>query len=110
MIPPWRQFNSKYKAVRTEVDGILFASKGEAQRYWELKMMQNCGEITDLELQPRYPIVVNGEKICTYVADFRYTAKDGTKIVEDYKGFRTPIFKLKKKLMRACYGINVVET
>jgi dsDNA-binding SOS-regulon protein len=63
---------SKYGAVRTEVDGISFASKKEARRYSELKLLERAGEIADLQLQPRFPLTVNGVRVCTYVADFQY--------------------------------------
>lgn len=99
---------SKYKAKPTEVDGILFASKGEAHRYRQLCLRLRAGEISDLELQPRYPLVVNGVNVGTYVADFRYV-ENGTVVTEDYKGFRTPLFKMKAKLVRALYGIVVQE-
>ena len=101
---------SKYKARPTEVDGILFASKGEAHRYRQLCLRVRAGEISDLELQPRYPLVVNGVNVGTYVADFRYVeTATGATVTEDFKGFRTPLFKLKAKLVRALYGVEVVE-
>lgn len=103
---------SKYKAVRTEVDGISFASRKEARRYGELKLMQDHDQIAGLTLQPRFPIVVNGVKICTYVADFQYfDTWNGNKVViEDVKGVKTPIYNLKRKLMRAVHGIEIYET
>jgi hypothetical protein len=105
---------TKYGAIRTEVDGITFASKAEARRYAELKLMERAGAIKDLTLQPRYPIVVEGVPICTYVADFFYFAvrDDGRTwrpVIEDVKGVRTPVFKLKAKLVKALYGITVQE-
>lgn len=101
---------SKFHAVKTEVNGIVFASKKEAHRYLELLVLQGMGEIKDLELQPRYPIVVNGVTVCTYVADFRYKNRSGDTIVEDVKGVRTPVYNLKKKLLKAIYGITITET
>ena len=101
---------SKYHAIKTEVDGFVFDSKREAARYSELKLAEMSGDITDLELQPKFPIVVNGEKICTYIADFRYKERDGTEIVEDCKGMKTAVYRLKKKLMRAVCGIVILET
>jgi hypothetical protein len=99
---------TKYGAIRTEVDNITFASKSEARRYAELKIMLAAGEIDDLELQPQYPIIVNGVKVCTYVADFRYIDRGGI-VVEDTKGVRTAVYRLKAKLLYACYGITVQE-
>ena len=99
---------SKYRAVRTVVDGVTFASKREAARYQELLLMQKGGLIEGLECQPRYPIEVNGHKICTYVADFTYLERR-KRILEDVKGVKTPVYRLKYKLMQACYGITIRE-
>jgi hypothetical protein len=99
---------TKYGAIRTEVDGVTFASKAEARRYAELKLLERAGEIAQLELQPRYPLVVNGVKVATYVGDFRYIERGGL-VVEDTKGVRTPVYKLKAKLMLAVHGITVKE-
>lgn len=104
----------KYRAIPTEIDGILFASKREARRYGELKLLVAAREITDLVLQPRYDLVVPNvdgglDKICTYVADFEYTML-GIRITEDVKGVKTPLYKLKKKLLKSLHGISVLET
>lgn len=99
----------KYKAQRTEVDGITFASKREAKRYQTLKMELAAGVIENLELQPKYPIFFNGQKICTYIADFKYRLS-GKEVVEDVKGFETPVFKIKKKLLKAAHGIDLFIT
>lgn len=105
----------KYKNIKIEVDGIKFDSKKEARRYQELKLLESAGKITRINVHPRFKIIVNDEKICTYVADFEYWTRvlDGSKVpeyvVEDVKGIRTQAFILKKKLMFACYGIEVRE-
>lgn len=101
--------SSKYRAIQVEVDGHRFHSKREAARYKVLKAREEAGEIADLALQPRYPVIVEGEKIGTYVADFRYT-ENGAVVVEDVKGCRTPSYLWKKKLIKALYGIEIVET
>jgi len=101
---------SKYHAIKTEMDGIIFASRAEAQRYGELKILEYQNHIACLELQPKYPIVVNGKKICTYIADFRYNDLDSKwQIIEDVKGIRTPVYRLKKKLVEAIYNIEITE-
>ena len=73
--------------------------------------MERGGIVTDLELQVKYDIVINDIKICKYIADFVYKEEspDGEikEIVEDAKGFETPEFKLKKKLMKAVHGIDI---
>jgi len=100
----------KYGNKKTEFNGIKFASMAEAKRYYILTIRQSIGEIGGLELQPRYPIVVSGVKVCTYVADFRYVdAKTGETVVEDVKGMKTPVYSLKRKLMKAVHGIDIVE-
>ncbi len=100
---------NKYGAVRTEVDGIKFHSKKEAARYLELKELQVSSAISDLRLQVPYKIIVNGALICRYIADFVYL-QEGKEVVEDVKGRLTDVYKLKKKLMKACLGIDIYET
>ena len=103
--------SSKFGAKKTVVDGITFDSKWESERYGQLKAMERGGIVTDLELQVKYDIVINDIKICKYIADFVYKeeSSDGKirEIVEDAKGFETPEFKLKKKLMKAVHGIDI---
>jgi hypothetical protein len=101
---------TKYGAIRTEVDGVTFASRAEARRYVELKLLERAGEIECLELQPRYLLVVNGVKIGAYVGDFKYLdTRTGRRTVEDVKGVKTPVFRLKSKLVKALYDIDIVE-
>jgi hypothetical protein len=102
---------NKYRAVKTQVDDITFDSKAEARRYSELKIRERAGEITQLALQPPFPIVVNGQKIGVYRADFSYfESKSGGRVVEDVKGYSTPIFRLKKKLVEALYDrVKIME-
>lgn len=80
------------------VDGIAFASKKEATRYAELKMLVRAGRISNLTIQPRFPLYAG----IFYVADFQYI-EDGLTIVEDVKGFLTAEYKLKKKLFLSIY-------
>lgn len=95
---------------RRTADGILFASRAEMRRYEELRLLERGGEIDHLELQPRFPLVVNGVTVGTYVADFRYRdGRTGLVCVTDVKGVRTPLFRLKVKLVKALYGIDVIE-
>src|SRR3546814_11142842 len=95
---------SKYRAQRTDVDGITFDSKAEARRYSQLKLLETAREIKDLELQPSYPIQIEGVKVCTYKADFTYLDRlTGKRVVEDVKGFKTPVYRLKKTLVKAMY-------
>ena len=105
---------SKYKAKRTEVDGIVFASQKEARRYRELKLLEKAGEIRNLQLQPRFPVWAPGgdmdSKLGEYRGDFSYTDnRDHGFVVEDVKGFKTPLYKWKKKHVEAQYGIRIRE-
>jgi hypothetical protein len=102
---------SKYKNKITIVAGIKFHSIKEAGRYLQLKALEEIGEISDLELQPKFPVIVNEKKICNYIADFRYYKKNNNfPTIEDVKGFLTPIYKIKKKLVEALYCIKILET
>lgn len=102
---------NKYHAKKTIVDNITFHSKKEANRYVELKLLEKAKEIRSLTLQFKMPIIINDIKICTYIADFLYRdLKNGELIYEDVKGYRTPIYKLKKKLVEAIYNIKILET
>jgi hypothetical protein len=96
------------------VDGILFDSAKEAQRFWELRILQSSGQIKGLICDKNlltFALEVNGVHICKYEADFAYRKMDDPDrvIVEDVKGLRTREFKIKKRLMKAVRGIDVVE-
>lgn len=99
---------NKYRNKPTEVDGIKFASKREAVRYSQLKLLERAGEIEDLKLQPRYPLVVSGKLVCTYVSDYQYLDRNTQRLVtEDVKGVKTKDFIIKAKLFHALYGREV---
>ena len=125
---------SKYHAKKTEVDGILFDSKREAQRYQQLKLMVKAGLICNLKRQVKYELIpaqyIDGkcvERAVNYVSDFEYDemvpaslrvrtvmADDNIKIagrhiVEDVKGVRTKDYIIKRKLMLHKYGIHIHE-
>ncbi len=99
---------SKYNAKKTEVDGFVFDSRAEARRYSELMILEKAGEISELQLQPVFPIFIKGKLICHYMADFGYKEK-GKWIVEDVKGVKTPVYRLKKKMVEAAYDIKITE-
>ena len=105
---------NKYNAKKTIVDGIEFASKREANRYFELKLLQRAGEIKNLQLQVKYELQpgyeLKDKKIrpIYYIADFVYT-RNGQVVVEDTKGFRTKEYQLKKKLFEYKYKIKIEE-
>lgn len=102
---------SKYQAKPTTVDGIKFHSRKEAARYLILKAKRDTGAILDLELQPRFDFTHNGVKLGFYKADFAYTdLLTGERIVEDVKGMKTPMYRLKAKMLLAFHGIEILET
>lgn len=110
---------NKYGAKKTEIDGITFASKHEAERYIELKCMERAHLISDLQLQRVFTLIgvqrdKEGkiiERPCKYIADFAYKDKNGSLIVEDAKSpaTRTDVYKIKRKLMLSIYGIRIQE-
>lgn len=118
---------SKYHAQKTVVDGITFDSKKEARRYGELKLLERAGELSDLRLQVKYELIPEQREPGTigprggkrpgkrleaaryYVADFVYT-RNGETVVEDCKGVRTDVYKLKRAMMLWRYGIRIHET
>ena len=110
----WRG-RSKYHAKKTTVDGITFDSRREADRYLVLKSMEKDGDIEDLRRQVRYELVpafdVDGKhyRPVYYVADFTYR-ENGHEIIEDVKGVKTDVYRLKAKLVAYRYGMNIRET
>lgn len=100
--------HSKYRAIRTELDGISFDSKAEANHYAILKLREKAGEVYEVELQKPFVLSVDGKVIGTYRADFAYydaTVKRNRII--DVKGVDTPLSKWKRKHVKAQYGIDV---
>ena len=102
---------NKYGAKKITIDGITFDSQREGRRYQDLVLLQRAGRISGLQLQPEYLVEVNSKKIGKYKADFLYFDHDKKEeVVEDCKGFRTPVYRLKKKLVEALYGFKILET
>ena len=110
---------NKLKNIKTTVDGIVFDSKAEAQRWQQLKILEKVGQIGNLRRQVKYVLIptqkVNGkviERECSYYADFCYF-RNGELIAEDVKGYRKgtayQLFAIKRKLMLEKYGIRVKE-
>jgi hypothetical protein len=94
---------------------FYFHSASEAERFRQLVRLRDAGLIDRLVCQPKFPLVINGTRICEYRADFQYEVVDdrgsvlGT-VVEDVKGMVTDVYDLKNKMMRAAYpGLRVHE-
>jgi len=99
---------NKYRNKKTVVDGFIFDSRKESQRYAELRMLESAGKISGLFLQPKFEIIPsvkwNGKKLSAkkYIADFFYAEK-GQRVIEDVKGIRTPAYILKRQLFLIRY-------
>jgi len=110
-----RRVASKYGAKKTQVDGITFDSRAEAARFLELKALERAGQITNLELQPKFelaPAVKLGGRTkpaLRYIADFRYIDHLGNVVVEDVKGVRTDSYQIKRHMMKFVHGIEITE-
>lgn len=107
---------NKYHNTIVWVNGMRFDSKKEYERWRELQILERAGKISNLQRQVRYILVdtqkKKGEKTrprSCYVADFVYR-KNGELVVEDTKGHKTELYKLKAKLMYEKYGIWIKET
>lgn len=107
---------SKYRNEKITIDGHTFDSQKEGQRYLDLRLMLRAGVIRDLELQKRFVLqdgyVFQGRKVqpIAYIADFYYY--DNEKkcyVVEDVKGFRTDMYKIKKKMFEYRYKMPIIE-
>lgn len=105
----------KYGNRKVIRDGIEFDSIKECQRYCELKLMQRAGVISDLQMQVSFELIpsqrIDGkvvERAVNYIADFVYQ-QNGLKVVEDTKGYKTPEYIIKRKLMLCIHGIRIRE-
>lgn len=107
---------SKYRNSRTKIDGITFDSQAEARRYIEIKTLKAAGDVIGYVLQPRFILQegfeYNGDAVekMEYVADFLIMWADGRTTIEDVKGVRTDVYKLKVKLFEKKYPyLTIVE-
>ena len=117
-----RHRRNKHNNRKVEVDGHVFDSVGESKRYLELKLLQRAEIIRNLEIQPKLTLKEKftdnrGKKHreITYTADFTYLTDPVGDVwqvyVEDYKGYKTEVYKIKKKLFIKKYPhIVFVET
>jgi len=111
--------HSKFRNKKVSLDGYTFDSLAEAKHYkYTLKPRLEAGEISHLEIHPRIRCELNGRKICDYIADFRYLdvsfagpqGQQGTTVIEDVKGYKTAVYKLKKNIVEAMFpGTKICE-
>lgn len=128
---PIKRSKSKYGNSKATIDGIIFDSKKEAKRYTELAILEKMGVISNLQMQVEYELIPAQyefferlsktgkvlkpgrkclEKKCSYIADFVYFDNDSKAfVVEDTKGFRTPEYIIKRKMMLYKFGIKIKE-
>ena len=106
---------SKYLSKKTIIDNIIFASKKEANRYLELKLLERVGKIKNLELQPVFELQPtfkkNGKtyRAIKYMADFKYNEINKI-VIEDTKGFKNKVYLLKRKLFEYKYpDLTIIE-
>jgi len=101
----WQSSDNKYNAHKVEYDGYLFDSRAEVDRYVELKLLEKAGEISDLQVHPRFellPEVRRNNRILPairYTADFSYL-QNGEQVVEDVKGYITRDASLRMNLFQ----------
>ena len=108
---------NKYHARKVDVDGITFDSAKEARRYSELSLLERQGVIRNLTRQVVFELIPaqkdstgkTVERKCSYIADFVYNDDEGDLHVEDTKGMRTEVYKVKRKLMLWVHGIKIEE-
>lgn len=105
--------HSKYGNIKTEYNGRKFDSKSEANHAIVLDTMKRAKipsqRVLDVQYQYKFPVTVSEKHICNYIADFYVTFADGHTEIQDVKGMRTPVYKLKKKLVEALYGQPIIE-
>lgn len=104
---------SKYNSKKTLYDGVEFDSKKEAEFARTLdickKATKPSDRVLEVERQVPYEIYINGKKIFTYKADFKVLYADKSVKVFDVKGYRTEVYKIKKKAVEAQYNIEIIE-
>ena len=110
---------SKFKNKKVKLDGYTFDSLAEAKHYQHTLLPKyKAGEIRHLQVHPRFKCIIDGVKVCDYIADFSYIdinqiglqGQQGCEVVEDVKGYKTDVYKLKKKLVEALYrGTKIIE-
>jgi len=106
----------KYNAKPCEVNGEKYRSQKEMKRHQELLLMEKAGQISDLKREVPFvlapSVVINGKRVreLVYRADFTYLDFRGELVVNDAKGYPTPVYRIKRHLMQSTLGISILET
>lgn len=95
----------KFNNVPTEVDGVKFQSKKEARYYQDLLLAKRSGDL--LFFLRQAPLHLPGG--VRYVVDFIEFWKSNEVRFVDVKGVKTPMYKVKKRLVEATYPITIIE-
>lgn len=111
-----RSSRSKYGSKKVTVGGVTFDSQREYRRFCELSLLERAGKITNLQRQVKYVLIPSQkdekgkviERECSYIADFVYV-ENGKLVVEDAKGYKTPEYRLKRKMALYFHGIRIKE-
>lgn len=106
--PAQKAWKNKYRAQPVVTDEGRFASKKEYADWCALKLREKAGLISHLERQVKFPLTINAQLVTTFIADAVFF-ENGKRVVVDSKGVQTPVYRLKKKLMRALLNIEVQE-
>ena len=106
--PAQKAWKNKYRAQPVVTEEGRFASKKEYADWCALKLREKAGLISHLERQVKFPLSVNAQLVTTFIADAVFF-ENGKRVVVDSKGVQTPVYRLKKKLMRALLNIEVQE-
>lgn len=107
---PEPQKKNKYGAIKTEVDGLVFDSKKESTEWVKFCRMEAAGLISNLKRQTSLDFYVKGKKMFTYKPDMEYDSPDGVHHYVDCKSpitEKNPVFRLKRKIIEAEYGIKI---
>lgn len=107
-----RYGKTKYGNKKIIIDGYKFDSLKEGNRYRELKCLKKAREIKDFTIKPCFILVPPLKKVhrgIKYEADFSIRLNTGQIVVEDVKGFKTSVYKIKKILMLHILGITIKE-
>lgn len=110
MLP--NKFNAKATTMLVDGEATRFDSKHEASTYAKLLLLQRAERIRNLKRQVTFRLDVNDLHVCRYIADFtfeEYVAGEWVPVVADAKGVLTAVYRLKKKLMKACHNVEIRE-
>jgi hypothetical protein len=102
---------SKYRNVRTRnADGTMSDSAKEARLdAVMMSLPKTTKDVARVVRKEWFKFVINGIKVCSYEADWVVYYKTGKRDVYDSKGYKTKEYIIKKKLMKAVYGIDIIE-